>query len=81
MNICPSVQEISCCTGATRHSGKIAIPSTQVSFGTGDNSLRVLYITSLCNFIPFYYLNFEVVTKRVKDDTEKPVARMKFPLR
>lgn len=77
MNICPSVQEISCCTGATRHSGKIAVPSTQVSFGTGDNGLRVLYITSLCNFIPFSYLNLEVVTKRVRDDTEEPVVRMK----
>lgn len=81
MNICPSIQEIACYTGATRHSGKIAVPSTQVSFGTGDNGLRVFYITSLCNFIPFYYLIFEVVTKRVRDEMENPVARMEFPLR
>lgn len=81
VNICPSIQEIPCCTGDTRHSGKIAVPSTQVSFGTGDNGLRVLYITSLCNFSPFYYLTLEVVTKRVRDATEEPVARMKFPLR
>lgn len=81
MNKCPSIQEISCCTGATRHSGKIAVPSTQVSFDTGYNGLRVLYITSLCNFIQFCYLNFEVVTKRVRDETEEAVVRMKFPLR
>lgn len=64
VNICPSIQGISCCTGAARHSGKIAVPWTQVYFGTVDNGLRVLYSTSLCNFIPFYSLNFEIVTKR-----------------
>lgn len=64
VNICPSIQEISCCTGATRLSGKIAVPWTQVYFDTIGNSLRVLYITFLCNFIPFYYLNIEVVTKK-----------------
>lgn len=26
VNTHPSIQEISCCTGATRHSGKIAVP-------------------------------------------------------
>lgn len=78
VNICPSIQGISCCTRATRNSGKIAAPRTQVFFGTVDNGLRVLYITSLCNFIPFYYLNIEVVTKRSEMIQKSQVVRMKL---
>lgn len=81
VNICPSTQEISCFTGATKHSGKIAVPLTQVYFGTVDKGLRVLYITSLCNFLPFYCLNIEVVTKRSEMITEKPSSESSITMK